>query len=128
MPTVLELTREERNKYRKSAQRRQILPESSPAEQRAREKLLERVGQAALLIKQRLKARKVILFGSLAHGAWFMPNSDVDLAVEGLEGAAYWRAWQLLEESIPERSVELIDIETASESLRRAIQRYGVEL
>ena len=70
----------------------------------------------------------MILFGSLAHAAWFAPDSDVDLAVEGLRGEAYWQAWRLLEEVIHDRPVDVIEIETAGESLRRAIQRYGEEL
>jgi predicted nucleotidyltransferase len=80
------------------------------------------------MLKTRFGARRVILFGSLAHAAWFMPDSDVDLVVEGLAGDDYWRAWGLIEEIVADRPVDLIEIETAGESLRRAIQRYGVEL
>jgi predicted nucleotidyltransferase len=69
-----------------------------------------------------------VLFGSLAHEAWFAPDSDVDLAVEGLASDDYWRAWRLAEEIIGDRLVDLIEIETAGESLRRAIERYGIEL
>lgn len=79
-------------------------------------------------MKDRFKARRVILFGSLAHAAWFVPNSDVDLAVEGLQDNDYWQAWRLVEEIIGGRSVDLIQVEMAGESLKRAIQRYGVEL
>jgi len=70
----------------------------------------------------------VVLFGSLAHAAWFMPDSDVDLVVEGLASDVYWQAWRLTEEIIADRLVDLIEIETVSESLQRAIRRYGVEL
>jgi len=80
------------------------------------------------VLKTRFSARRVVLFGSLAHAAWFMPDSDVDLAVEGLAGDDYWQAWRLVEEIIGDRPVDLIDIETVGESLQRAIQRYGVEL
>jgi predicted nucleotidyltransferase len=70
----------------------------------------------------------VVLFGSLAHMAWFMPDSDVDLAVEGLAGDDYWEAWRQVEEIIGDRPVDLSEIEMVGESLRRAIQRHGVEL
>ncbi len=40
----------------------------------------------------------------------------------------YWRAWRLVEDIIAERPVDLIDMKTATDSLRRAIERYGVEL
>jgi len=129
MPTALELTREERKRYLKAAiQRRLTPPELTPAERDERERLLERIREAATALKTRFGAQRVILFGSLAHAAWFTPDSDIDLVVEGLVGDAYWQAWRLLEELIPNRPVDLIELETAGESLRRAIKRYGVEL
>jgi len=97
-------------------------------EKQARGQLLGRVRAAATLLKSRYAARRVVLFGSLAHAAWFVPDSDVDLAVEGLAGTDYWQAWKAVEEALGDRSVDLIDIETAGESLRRAIERYGVEV
>jgi predicted nucleotidyltransferase len=128
MPTALELTREGWRSYLEAARRRPAPPEVTPAERRARERLLERVREAAAALKARYGARRVVLFGSLAHAAWFMPDSDVDLAVEGLAGDDYWQAWRLVEEIIGDRPVDLIEIEMVGESLRRAIQRYGIEL
>jgi predicted nucleotidyltransferase len=128
MPTALELTREGWRSYLEAARRRPAPPEVTPAERRARERLLERVREAAAVLKARFGARRVVLFGSLAHAAWFMPDSDVDLAVEGLAGDDYWRAWRLVEEIIGDRPVDLIEIEMVGESLKRAIQRYGMEL
>jgi predicted nucleotidyltransferase len=128
MPTALELTSEERKRYLEASWRRPAPPELTPVERQARERLLNRIREAAALLKSRFGVRRVILFGSLAHAAWFAPDSDVDLAVEGLRGEAYWQAWQLLEEVINDRPVDVIEIEAASESLRRAIQRYGEEL
>jgi len=128
MPTALELTRRERKRYLEAVRHRPALPELTPAEQNEREHLLERIYEAASLLKTRFGARRVVLFGSLAHGAWFTPDSDVDVVVEGLGGDAYWQAWRLLEEMIGNRPVDLIELETAGESLQRAVQRYGVEL
>jgi len=128
MPTALELTREGWKSYLEAARRRPVPPELTPAERRARERLLDRIREAAAVMKARFGARRVLLFGSVAHAAWFMPDSDVDLAVEGLVGDNYWQAWRLVEEIIGDRPVDLIEIEMAGESLRRAIQRHGVEL
>jgi len=128
MPTALELTREGWRSYLEAARRRPAPPEATPAERRARERLLDRVREAAAVLKARYGARRVVLFGSLTHAAWFMPDSDVDLAVEGLAGDDYWRAWRLVEEIIGDRPVDLIEIEMVGESLKRAIQRYGMEL
>jgi len=100
----------------------------TPAERRAREQLLDRVREAAAALKTRFGARRVVLFGSLAHAAWFAPDSDVDLVVEGLAGEDYWQAWRLVEEIVGNRPVDLIEIEMAGNSLQQAIRRYGVEL
>jgi len=96
--------------------------------ERARQEILECVRAAAALLKDRFSARRVVLFGSLAHGGWFAPDSDVDLAVEGLPVARYWEAWRAVEEVIPRRPVDLIELEASSDSLRAAIERYGVDL
>lgn len=128
MPTALELTREERKRYLEAARRRPSPPDLTSVEQRTRERILDRTREAAAALKSRFGARRVFLFGSLAHAAWFAPDSDVDLAVEGLAGDDYWRAWRVVEEIIGDRPVDLIAIEMARESLRQAIRRYGVEL
>ena len=127
MPTVLELTPAELKNYRESLRRRTMPPSLTTAEQAQREALLKRITQAATLLKSKFGARRVILFGSLAHQAWFVPDTDVDLAVEGLTDD-YWQAWHSVEEIISERQVDLIELETASNALRKAIQRHGVEL
>lgn len=128
MPTALELTREQlRRRYRKA---RRHQPPSSPltaGEWLEQEALLQRTAQAAKVLKTRFGARRVILFGSLAHRAWFAPDSDVDLVVEGLKGD-YWQAWRSVEEIVGDREVDLIEIESAPNSLHRAIQRYGIDL
>lgn len=128
MPTALELGREGWKPYLEAARRRPAPPELTPAQRREREQLLDRIRKAAAELKARFGARRVVLFGSLAHAAWFIPNSDVDLAVEGLASEDYWDAWRLAEEVIGDRPVDLVELETARESLRRAIERYGVEL
>jgi len=128
MPTALELTLEKRKRYLEAAKHRPPPPELTQAERDERERLLERIREAAAMLKTRFSVRRVVLFGSLAHAAWFTPDSDVDVAVEGLEGDAYWQAWRLLEGIIAVRPVDLVELETAREPLQRAIQRYGVEL
>jgi predicted nucleotidyltransferase len=70
----------------------------------------------------------VWLFGSLAHAAWFDPDSDVDMAVEGLPPEDFWKAWAAVEDIIRERPVDLIDWDMASDSLRQAIEEFGIEL
>lgn len=128
MPTALELGSKGWKPYIKAAHLLPDPPHKTQHEREVREKILDRVRELASALKTRFKAQRVILFGSLAHDAWFTPDSDVDLAVEGLVGEDYWRAWGLAEEIIDDRSVDLIEIEAVGDSLRRVIERHGVEL
>lgn len=128
MPTALELSREEWKRYRGGLARRPVRGGLTEGERAERERLLRRVRQAAAALKARFDVRRVVLFGSLAHEAWFVSDSDVDLAVEGLRPRDYWRAWRLVEDIVADRPVDLIDMKTATDSLRRAIERYGVDL
>ena len=128
MPTALELSREGWAAYIERSARGTSPTTLTKAEQQARDRLLERVKEAAAALKERFSVRRVVLFGSLAHAAWYMADSDIDLAVEGLAAQEYWRAWKLVEEIVQERPVDLIDIELAGDSLRQAIERHGIEL
>jgi len=127
MPTALDLTPEQLEQYRQAARRRAALPALTAAERREREALLQRVAEAAALLKSQFGARRVILIGSLAHRGWFAADSDVDLVVEGLQGD-YWQAWRRVEEAIGNRQVDFIELEIASDALKRVVQRYGVDL
>jgi uncharacterized protein len=95
---------------------------------RDREQLLVRIKKAAEQLKERFGVKRVFLFGSVAHGAGFSSRSDVDLAVEGVSGSDYWKAWGLVEEILEDRNVDFIDLEMAGESLRHAVARHGIEL
>jgi hypothetical protein len=124
--------------------------------------LLARVREAAAELKGRFGARRVVLFGSLAHEAWGVTGADIDLAVEGLPAETYRQAWAAVEARFPDRSVvllchkratvlwplahhtdteprgrrafcdtvvvDLVALEAASDSLRAAIERSGMEL
>jgi predicted nucleotidyltransferase len=128
MPTAAELRPEQLKIYRASARKRRHKPPLTPEQRAERETLLERIREAASMLRSRFGAKRVVVFGSMAHEAWFDQVSDVDLAVEGLKGAEYWQAWGDVEELIADRQVDLIDIETASESLKRAIDHKGMDV
>ncbi len=128
MPTAAQLTRKEWAPYIEGVRRRPRPPEPPPEDHRQRDQLLSRVRQAAATLKSRFGARRVILFGSLARERVFHGDSDVDLAVEGLRGEVYLTAWGVVEAAIDDRSVDLVELETASESLRSCILRSGIEL
>ena len=119
---------EDMERYRAAARRRAAARVLAPAEAAARAELLRRVRSVATTLKTRFGATRVILFGSLAHGAWYAADSDVDLAVEGLSADEFWRAWSVAEAALGVRRLDLIDLEAAGEPLRRAIEHHGVPL
>lgn len=84
--------------------------------------------RAANLLKGSFGANRVIVFGSLAHGAWFSPRSDIDLAVEGLASEGFSRAWSAVEKVAQGFSVDLVDLAAAPEGLRERIREDGREL
>jgi predicted nucleotidyltransferase len=126
MPTALELGPEGWRLYAQAFTRRRSRKGKKGLKLEERERILGEVKRAADLVKAKFGAKRVILFGSMAHEAWFTPDSDIDIAVEGLKTEDYWRAWEMLEEEIFDRPVDLIEIESASESLRESIERQGI--
>jgi uncharacterized protein len=127
MPTALELGPEGWKPF-VEALRRRAQRKLSPEDEATREELVAHAREAARVLKREHGALRVVLFGSLAHRAWFDPRCDVDLAVEGLSPGVYWGAWRAVENVFPGRKVDFIEYEMASESLRQAIDREGVAL
>lgn len=89
------------------------------------ERLRAHLSRSAQALKAR-GARRVVLFGSLA-GTEPGPEADVDLAVEGLQAAAYMEA--LSEQmSLFGTRVDLVRLEEAPASLRDRIEAEGITL
>jgi uncharacterized protein len=128
MATALELTREGWQPYLKVVRRPSPTLPLAASFQAERERVFGLVRKAADVLKSRFGVRRVILFGSIARTESFYAQSDVDLAVEGLREDDYWEAWRMVEEIIADRPVDLIDMEIASQSILKAIQRYGIDL
>lgn len=112
-----------------SAERSQAVAlERSDTQTYQRLELMAQVRTAAEALKSYFGAWRVVLFGSLVDGVRFGRESDVDLAVEGIEAHDHWQAWWLCEELVGDRPVDLIRIERAEESVMRAIEAHGVEV
>ncbi len=125
MPTVLELSQAELQQYADAIRRR---PPATRTPRGAHQEALASAKRAATMLKTRYGATRVLLFGSAVESARFTPDSDLDLAVEGLASRCFWRAWREAEEMLDGRELDLIDIASASTSLRSAIERHGIEL
>jgi predicted nucleotidyltransferase len=72
-------------------------------------------------------ARRVVLFGSLARGRPQDERSDIDLAVEGLPPALFFRTLSELDVAL-DIDVDLVALEDAPPALRTQIEQFGVEL
>jgi len=93
-----------------------------------RQQAWEVARRAALFIRERHAGARVIAFGSLLYPDSFGPQSDIDLAVEGVPWPAYLRVWSELEKNEPEFEIDLVDLALASPGLRAYVEREGVPL
>lgn len=110
--------------YREAWDRR--LKEEEEKLYRKKEHLVKKVKLCARKIKE-LGGKRVILFGSLVTGK-FRKDSDIDIAVEGLSVDAYFKALGILEETLDDVTFDLIDLKEALPSVKKRIQREGIEL
>lgn len=122
----LSLTPEQVTAYRAGAQRRARQRDQTLAARQARAWRVARQG-AQLLVEQ-FGATRVAVFGSLLQPEKFHANSDVDLAVWGLDERVYYRAVSRLLDLDPEVSIDLVEMELAEPRLRQAIEQEGVIL
>jgi predicted nucleotidyltransferase len=87
--------------------------------------------QLARILSEEYQVSEVWLAGSLAGYLQgyrsFDEHSDIDLAVRGLAPEKYYSALAHLNEVSP-REVDLIDLDTCPDSLRRAVCERGVLL
>jgi predicted nucleotidyltransferase len=70
------------------------------------------------------KVRRAYLFGSVVRSGAFRIDSDVDIAVEGIEAADYFALWRDLEEAMPDWPVDLRDF-VPNTNFAERVQRSG---
>ncbi len=121
----MSLSPEQLNEYREGL-RQQLVRERQVLCQRQR-RGVEVARQAAECLKARWGASRVILFGSMLDVTRVHGQSDIDLAVEGLPPADYWRALAELLDLDPDFSIDLVEMDRAKPHILPAIQA-GVEL
>jgi predicted nucleotidyltransferase len=84
--------------------------------------------EAARVLKHECGAIRVVAYGSLLDSDRFGPHSDIDIAAQGIPPGAFWRAWCALDRVSAEFEINLIALETASDSLLSQISLHGVDL
>src|SRR5438874_2114145 len=85
-----------------------------------------RLPEVVRLLVEEFHVRRVVLFGSLRRGELYR-GSDLDLAIEGLDPADYWRALDRVTVAAG-ISVDLVPIDEARPSVRARIDEDGEPL
>ncbi len=126
--TALDLSTQEWQAYRPGGLAGlQATSQASTADRRRRQAW--RVARlAAQLLRERYSASKVVLFGSLAHGAWFTSWSDIDLAAWGIPPQLFYSAVAAVTGLSSTFRVDLVDPDACRPSLRTTVEREGIEL
>jgi predicted nucleotidyltransferase len=120
--TALDLSTEEWKAYRPGAQ----VDEEQDSERWDRAWEVART--AGRLLRQRFSATRVMVFGSLAHRAWFTPWSDIDLAAWGIPSDAFYGAVAFVTGLSSEFEIDLVAPEDCRPGLRRIIEQEGIDL
>ncbi|MBW1804365.1 MAG: nucleotidyltransferase domain-containing protein, partial [Deltaproteobacteria bacterium] len=84
--------------------------------------------QIAGLLKEKYGARRVVLFGSLAHKTWFTPRSDIDICAEGIPVDMFFQAESEIQKISEGFKVDLVDPQECSRELQREIKEEGIDL
>jgi predicted nucleotidyltransferase len=96
--------------------------------ERRRQQALRIARKAARLLRDEFGASRVVVFGSLAHNAWFTPWSDIDLAAWGIPPERFYSAVAAVTGLSPAFQIDLVDPDACRSSLRATLEREGIEL
>ncbi len=80
------------------------------------------------MLKKEFHAQRVRVFGSLLHKELFHWNSDIDLAVWGIDEKQYFRAVSRVLDLDSEISADLVMADDAKPSLYQRIETEGIEI
>lgn len=95
--------------------------------EKRKKKLLELAKFCSNFLKKEYNVDKVYLIGSLARDYKIHYKSDIDLVVVGLPDKKYFSALNKLYKLVPKGvNIDLITKETASEFMKRIIEKEGV--
>jgi predicted nucleotidyltransferase len=84
--------------------------------------------KGATMLRREFGVDKVWVFGSLLYPERFDNHSDIDLAVESIEGTDFYRAVSWLLDIDFDFSFDLVELAHASERMRSIIAVEGQEL
>jgi predicted nucleotidyltransferase len=126
--TALELTAEEWRAYQPWARNLQHHREEEATLRQRREEAWDVARAAAITLRQRFGATRVVVFGSLTRPAQFTRWSDIDLAAWGIPADRSYQAVAAVASLSPHFKIDLVDIEVCRPALRQVIEQEGVAL
>jgi predicted nucleotidyltransferase len=106
--------------WRKLAQA-ELTPEMRVAAEKARAE----AKRLAQILADEYGVERVYLFGSFAWGKEVRPDSDIDLAVEGLPPRQFFKAYGRLEKAT-RYAFDIVPLEKATARLRKQILEMGI--
>jgi predicted nucleotidyltransferase len=114
------------DQYRRTAIRRQKARASKVKPRMDKGWKLAR--KAARILREQYHAERVAVFGSLLHEARFTPWSDVDIAAWGIPPEQTFRAIGAVMDLDASLEINLVDVNTCTPSLRKAIEQEAVDV
>lgn len=123
---VLDVSPDKLDQYRRTAARREkvrvakIKPRMEKAWKIAR--------KAAKVLREQYHAERVAVFGSLLHESRFTEWSDVDIAAWGIAPDQTFRAIGTVMDLDPSFEINLVDVNTCTPSLLKAIEKEAIDL
>ena len=123
---VLDLPPDKLAQYRRTAVRRQ---KARVARIKVRmDKGWKLAKKAAKVLREQYHAKRVAVFGSLLHESCFTEWSDVDIAAWGIPPEKTFRAIGTILDLDPSIEINLVDVNTCTPTLLRAIEQEAVDL
>ena len=126
--TALELSQKEWREYRPSVALKEREKRESKVRAQRKGQAWDSARRAAHLLREEYGAKRVVIFGSLAHGQWFTSWSDIDLAAWGIAPTRFYAAVAAVADLGFSFKIDLIDVETCRPSLKKIIEQEGIEL
>lgn len=123
--TALDLSPEALKRYRPQEAIHRRKSAVSDELSKRRRRAMKAAQKAADLLRREFGANEVFVFGSLTRRGEFTFWSDVDLAAFGIPPTRFFEAVGAVTGLSSEFKLDLIDIETCSDSLREAIETDG---
>lgn len=123
---VRDLSPDKLEEYRLTAIRRQKVRVAKVKARREKGWKLAR--KAAKILRQQYHAERVAVFGSLLHELRFTPWSDVDIAAWGIPPDQTFRAIGAVMDLDPSLEINLVDVNTCTPALLKAIEQEAMDL